>query len=140
VWFVVEYGLGVRLGFAPILVGPLAAAGAVAIGRRRGRRVGWIAAAVTALGVLCGTYGSYLATRRHTERKLAEVRSRGEHVAPEEAPALRALETRLVELGYVDSLTEKRSTLVFVLVFSVLGMSFGFGLSRERPRPGQILA
>jgi len=67
IWFAVEYFLELQVGYVAILVGALAGGGAVLLGRRSGVAVGAIAAAAGVVGILAGSYLTYLVVLQSDE-------------------------------------------------------------------------
>lgn len=63
-WMFIGYATGWNFGIIATLIGVLAGLGAVALGGGRGPEVGVIAAAAAVLGIMAGSYGTYLLIMR----------------------------------------------------------------------------
>jgi hypothetical protein len=131
VWFLIEYYAHFQIGYIAILSGVLAGLGATKLGRGKGLAIGVLAAAFGLLGILGGSYGSFVASKGKAKTELREEVMReypefAQLPAEQQEEALAIGRHEIDELSYIDYMTGENSGLVFMILFGGFGLFYGF--------------
>jgi len=133
VWFAIEYFAHYQVGFIAILSGLAAGFGAVTLGRGHGFQIGVIAAAFGLLGIIGGSYGSFVAQKAKLKNELREEVSKAypqfDSLSAEEQEAgLAMLRTEIDSRSYIDYMKDDSKNLAWMALFGVFGLAYGFKL------------
>jgi hypothetical protein len=120
-WFLVEYYANYQVGFIAVLCGAAAGWGAVFLGKGHGFQVGVIAAVFGVLGIVGGSYGSFIAQKAEAKK---ELKSQG--FPAEQVDAV------IDDFGYVKYMKEQEAKdLAFMVIFGVIGLAYGFSVGSK---------
>lgn len=142
VWFLLEYYVGVQVGWIAILCGILAGSGAVALGRRKGFIVGVIAALAGLGGILGGSYAAYYA-ELHGDKLVSTLRESFNNDIATNYPNHNSTEEEKEEtfqewleeirnsedLSYANLMKDDPKNLIFMGLFGFIGMGAGFRIA-----------
>jgi hypothetical protein len=140
VWFAIEHFAHYQIGFIAILCGAAAGWGAVVLGKGHGFTIGVIAAAFGLLGVVGGSYGSFVAAKGQAKDELATEAEKypgfSDLPAAEKEAALAVGRAAIDEIGYVDYMKQDKKNMAWMALFGVIGLAYGFsvgngGLNRD---------
>ncbi len=124
VWFALERYANLQVGYVAVLSGVAAGYGAVFLGKGHGFQVGVLAAVFGVLGVVGGSFGTYLSQKAEAREEIEKVVQT--LPAEEQAAARKMVEAELDKIGYVDYVTDDSKYLAFMLLFGAIGCGVGF--------------
>ncbi|MCG8420763.1 MAG: hypothetical protein MJE77_22815 [Proteobacteria bacterium] len=129
IWFLVEYSLRLQIGCAALLVGVLAGWGAIVAGQRKGPDVGAMAAVAGILGILVGSFAFFQANKEELLPPMVPSDLPSAAVLPAATLDIstdRGPHALSAEVGYIDYLTRDSRSLLYMLLFGGLGLSYSY--------------
>lgn len=132
VWFLIEHFAHYQIGFIAILCGAAAGWGAVLLGKGHGFQIGVIAAVFGLLGVVGGSYGSFLAAKSQAKDELAQEAAKypgfAELSDEEKEAALAIGRAAIDDVGYVEYMKQDTKNAAWMAIFGVIGLVYGFSI------------
>jgi hypothetical protein len=127
-WFAIEYFANYQVGFIALLCGAAAGWGAVTLGKGHGFQVGVIAAAFGLLGIVGGSYGSFVASKSKVRGEVKTALENQGAPAEQVTQTMKEVDDELAKVGYVDYMKDDTKRLMWMALFGVIGLAYGFKL------------